>query len=780
MVGCLVQLLRGVWSQTEYDEWRFQIDPGNLEYRAMVGGSESIESLETTIRQGFTLPPETPITLTYRLPSCMVVPDRNRTPPVTIVSRNDIDIMMGLRQSFSELALCVTTGSEAVARYKLMTSNTPLNNTASFVDEVPNVRAGVGNNGDDGTIYHSKCNNFSTTEETSSTVGWRNNRGPVDNDDLINLVDFSSDGDSDLGDPMHNANELHVGMVFKNREEFKQHIALYAIHWKFRYRTPRSAPEGMVLKCFSTTCTWRVYAVRLKDSETYEVRKMNDTHTCSVDDRSGYQTHATHKMVGEMVRKQFLGNGVGPKPREIRQMMQENHDVRISYWKAWRSREIALGYAKGTSSESYNLLPKYLNNLVAANPGTLAEIHTEFDENIGTRFKYMFLALNASIKGFEYMRKVVVVDGTHLRGKYAGCLLTASTQDGNYQIFPLAIAIVDGENDLSWEWFFTKLKSFVPNNEDVVFVSDRHSSIYYGLSKVYPNARHCACLLHLKRNIKTYYKSKHLGFLVAKAARAYLLSDFYYIFNKIKNINGSCAEYLEGIGFEHWTRSHFKGNRYDIMTSNIAESWNAVLREAREYPVLPLVEFIRSKLMTWFSTRREAGLTDSDGLTPRVVAILAWNFETSVGYNVEKIKELEYEVKNKEGVAFHVYLSDKSCSCYEFQMLQIPCSHAVAAAVHSKIRVESLVAVEYSIGHLRGAYSEGISPSIDSQNIDDINAEVPEFTLFPPACRRPPGRPRKKRFFSRGEFCMKKTRKQVVCSRCKGSGHNRATCKMPI
>ncbi|KAH0908179.1 hypothetical protein HID58_031500 [Brassica napus] len=199
MVGCLVQLLRGVWSQTEYDEWRFQIDPGNLEYRAMVGGSESIESLETTIRQGFTLPPETPITLTYRLPSCMVVPDRNRTPPVTIVSRNDIDIMMGLRQSFSELALCVTTGSEAVARYKLMTSNTPLNNTASFVDEVPNVRAGVGNNGDDGTIYHSKCNNFSTTEETSSTVGWRNNRGPVDNDDLINLVDFSSDGDSDLG-----------------------------------------------------------------------------------------------------------------------------------------------------------------------------------------------------------------------------------------------------------------------------------------------------------------------------------------------------------------------------------------------------------------------------------------------------------------------------------------------------------------------------------------------------------------------------------------------------
>ena len=99
-------------------------------------------------------------------------------------------------------------------------------------------------------------------------------------------------------------------------------------------------------------------------------------------------------------------------------------------------------------------------------------------------FKYMFLAMAASIMGFEYMRKVVVVDGTHLRGKYVGCLLTASSQDGNYQVFALAIAIVDGENDNSWEWFFKKLQAFVPNTNNLVFASDRHASIYYGLAKV--------------------------------------------------------------------------------------------------------------------------------------------------------------------------------------------------------------------------------------------------------------------------------------------------------
>lgn len=33
------------------------------------------------------------------------------------------------------------------------------------------------------------------------------------------------------------------------------------------------------------------------------------------------------------------------------------------------------------------------------------------------------------------------------------------------------------------------------------------------------------------------------------------------------------------------------------MTCNIAENWNSVLREAREYPIMALVEYIRLKLM---------------------------------------------------------------------------------------------------------------------------------------------------------------------------------------
>lgn len=46
------------------------------------------------------------------------------------------------------------------------------------------------------------------------------------------------------------------------------------------------------------------------------------------------------------------------------------------------------------------------------------------------------------------------------------------------------MGVVDSENDKAWEWFFNMLLQFVPNKEDVVFVSDRHSSIYHAMSTV--------------------------------------------------------------------------------------------------------------------------------------------------------------------------------------------------------------------------------------------------------------------------------------------------------
>lgn len=158
----------------------------------------------------------------------------------------------------------------------------------------------------------------------------------------------------------------------------------------------------------------------------------------------------------------------------------------------------------------------------------------------------------------------------------------------------------------------------------------------------------------------------------------------------------------------------------------------------------------------WFATRRDAANKNKSSITPKVSGILSKNFEMSGGYEVTEIAEQEYEVRNKTGASFHVDLYKKSCSCYEFQVLSIPCSHAIAAAIKGNVSVESLVLSAYTVESLRSTYAGSVLPVEDFNGVSDLVTDFGGMKLCPPTTRRPPGRPKKQRFFSRGEKLVSK------------------------
>ncbi|CAA7029136.1 unnamed protein product [Microthlaspi erraticum] len=146
------------------------------------------------------------------------------------------------------------------------------------------------------------------------------------------------------------------------------------------------------------------------------------------------------------------------------------------------------------------------------------------------RFEYLFVALGASIEGFQWMRKVIVVDATFLKTVYGGQLVFATAQDPNHHHYPIAFGIIDSENHSSWPWFLENLKAVVPDDPELVFVSDRHKSIIYGVSKVYPLARHVHCIWHLAQNVKGHaqqgVKKDDVVDKFIKCAHAYTGSEF--------------------------------------------------------------------------------------------------------------------------------------------------------------------------------------------------------------------------------------------------------------
>ena len=152
--------------------------------------------------------------------------------------------------------------------------------------------------------------------------------------------------------------------------------------------------------------------------------------------------------------------------------------------------------------------------------------------------------------------------------------------------------------------------------------------------------------------------------------------------------------------------------------------------------------------MGWFSSRRTAANTNGSALTPKVAAIVSRNFTVSIGYAIRHIINAKYEVRDDGGVFYRVDLDRKTCSCREFEMIAIPCTHAVAGAVNGKHDVESMVAREYTTAYWGLAYAESINPV----NPSTATNEQPEMKLLPPNTRRPAGRPRKARIPSAGEI----------------------------
>ncbi|XP_024007770.1 uncharacterized protein LOC112083889 [Eutrema salsugineum] len=390
------------------------------------------------------------------------------------------------------------------------------------------------------------------------------------------------------------------------------------------------------------------------------------------------------------------------------------------------------------------------------------------------------MALAACISGWKHLKQVVVVDGTHLTGKYKGCLLTASGQDANYQVFPIAFAVVDAESDKTWRWFFEKLLEIIPDSSDLTIISDRHGGIAKAKKKWYPQSHHGACLVHIQRNVHAKYKGSGQKGLVGKAGEAFTVSNFKKLYARLKDVDYGCWEYMEKILLALWTRSHFSGQRYNMTSSNIAESLNNALLAPRDSPIVAMLEFIRRMLSRWLECRRETIQKMDGDITEEVDKLMNLQQQKSAALSVQGISLWEVEVSSEFGVRRLVDLLNKTCSCLEFQTLKYPCRHAMAAARLRQVEYSSLVDPILKKSIWSATVCGKILPVPDPDDIR-IPAEVRDLNIMPPKAKRPSGRPTAKRKLSAGEYPqVAKKKKPNKCSRCGNAGHNRAKCKEPL
>ena len=235
--------------------------------------------------------------------------------------------------------------------------------------------------------------------------------------------------------------EPTVGKLYASKQDCQIACAIYAIKKRFHFRQTRTTRHSFVLSCHDTHCDWRILAQELTNCGYYTIKKANLVHICPFDTRDLYKRRATSKVIAHVYRSRYGEPTLGPKSAQLQEMVLEDLRVSASYMKCHRAKGKATESITGNAEDSYLELASYFERLKATNPGTVTAIEAELDDFGQTRFLYAFLSFGASIRGFRRVRPVLIVDGTHLSGKYKGVLLTASGQDANFQVSPPAFCI---------------------------------------------------------------------------------------------------------------------------------------------------------------------------------------------------------------------------------------------------------------------------------------------------------------------------------------------------
>ncbi|XP_020550433.1 uncharacterized protein LOC110012151 [Sesamum indicum] len=340
------------------------------------------------------------------------------------------------------------------------------------------------------------------------------------------------------------------------------------------------------------------------------------------------------------------------------------------------------------------------------NPRVVVEwMHLEIDSPGRYMLNYVFWAFKPCIEGYRYCRDVISVDGTHLYMKYKHKMLVAVTLDANQQVLPLAFALVDEESLASWRWFLRMLSKYLLPSED-----DRDLCWRAGAKD---NPR-----------------------------------KFDRIMEEIKSLNEEAYDWLGRIDKDQWTLAHDGGWRTGILTTNMSECINGVLKGARRLPIVAILQITLSRSVQYFlqrSTRCNRMINANQQWADFAFKLFEVRQAEAVRHIVQKFdynqqfaSEVTLSLTGQGSRTYVVKLKHRMCSCGKWGANGIPCSHAIQACRHFGVNASNFIPNYYSVQSYKKTYQWRFEPVYGEEYWDPMDFEL----VHNPAvrARRDPGR----------------------------------------
>ena len=482
----------------------------------------------------------------------------------------------------------------------------------------------------------------------------------------------------------------------------------------------------------------------------------------------------------------------------------------------------------GTYEASYDNLPRMLSNVVQRNPGSAYDIFLVPGLHGGPHvLKRAFFCLGACVRAFQYCLPMLCIDGTFLTEKYKGQILSAIGVDCNNQVVPIAFAFVENENTDSWYWFLERVKTHVvAARPNMCLISDRNSGLLAAIKilqegngiaqPIWPDVQNKWCIRHMGANFHEHFKNRELMQMFKRLCIQNQQRKFNALWQVVDNMTAEQAKARASGSnqgrsedgtrpavkpFSHWIRDAPKekwsllydtnGSRYNIQTTNHAECYNMVMRNVRGFPLVGIVEFIMYGCVKYFRERyMAASLSMSNPQIEFCTRVTEYMDKKTSKAKLHRVQsmgthEQRFHVacKDRRGRGVHrrrvvqecLFRPDGGvhCSCMKPLLLDLRCSHVIAACGECGLQPRSFVSPYFSKESALNTWWQEIhgvgilGPFTEENN--------PKMYEPDPATKKGPGRRQHRRIRNAmDESEAGKTKKR--CNLCGAEGHSYKRC----
>ncbi|BFG33337.1 hypothetical protein CerSpe_196110 [Prunus speciosa] len=425
-------------------------------------------------------------------------------------------------------------------------------------------------------------------------------------------------------------------------------------------------------------CPFVIHASSVSGNTYLQVKTFNPTHVCS---KGSKNIHVTASWLAERYSGQLRLNPNWTASSFAEQVHQD-YGYRPSRATVYRARAMAIDIVEGSYSKQYEVLWDYCHELRTRNVRSTVIIKSEM-EGDRPRFQRIYICFAACKKGFlDGCRHVVCLDGCHVKGPHPWQVLSAMGVDANNGMFPLAYAYVEIESNSTWLWFLELLSGDlnIRNSHGYVFMTYKQKGLIDVVDALFPHAEHRHCVKHLYGNLYLKHRGLALKHQMEAIARATTVPWFNAEMRKMLELSKPAHDWLAEKDPRHWSKAYFKSDsKCDMLMNNLCEAFNRGIMDARDKPVLTILERIQLYIMLLMAKRKVLCEKLHGQVGPIIRKILEKNKGKAQWCIPKAVGQNRFEVMRHSGRNFSVDLNAHSCSCHAWDLNGILCLHACAA-----------------------------------------------------------------------------------------------------